>query len=117
MPGHRLDSVTVQRVAGLLAIIDVTAGGTGYATPPDVDIPGGSGATAVAVLNASGEVQRVDITDRGDGSLVAAPAINFSGGGGAGAAATSTISAAALGTPNLDQRYTLETGHITLAIT
>lgn len=115
VPGHSLTTVTVTRKAGLLAGIAVTAGGTGYTSAPDVAVPGGSGATAIAVV-ANGAVVRVDITDRGDGTLTTAPGITFSGGGGTGAAATAAISAAALGTPNLDQRYTLDANDVALSL-
>lgn len=114
VPGHVLGKVVVERKAGLLATISVTAGGSNY-TSADVAIAGSSGATAVAVIS-NGAVVRVDITNRGDGTLTAAPAITFSGGGGTGATATSTISAAALETPDLDQQYTLDTDDITLTL-
>ena len=116
VPGHMLDSVAVTRIPGLLASITPTAGGSGYTSAPVVGIAGGSGATAVAVVE-GGALVRVDITDRGDGTLTGAPAITLTGGGGSNAAATSAISSAALGTPNLDQRYTLATENISLSLT
>lgn len=64
---------------GVLAVA-VTAGGTGYATPPAVTIAAGPGvqATGVAVLE-SGSVVRVILTLRGSG-YVTAPAVTFDSG-------------------------------------
>lgn len=116
VPGHVLGRVVIRRKPGLVTGIAVTDGGRGYTSAPAVAIAGGSGATAVAIVR-NGAVVRVDITDRGDGSLSAAPAISFTGGGGNGAAATGTISTANLGVPNLDQQYTLASEDISLSLT
>lgn len=68
----------------------VTAGGSGYGTPPTVTIsapdqPGGVQATATATVLA-GAVTAVTITNGGSGYSTR-PTISFSGGGGSGASA------------------------------
>ena len=116
VPDHVLGRVVVRRKAGLLASVAVDAGGAGYTSAPDVAVAGTSGAAAVAAVR-NGAVVRVDVTERGDGTLAAAPAIAFSGGGGgAGAAATATISEHALGSPDLDQRFTLDADDVQLSL-
>lgn len=61
--------------------ITVTGGGANYETAPNVEITGGdgSGASATAYLNASGEVDRVEIDNAGSG-YTSAPGVVFSGG-------------------------------------
>src|SRR6202051_3150252 len=87
--------------------INVTAGGTGYATAPAVVFTGGdgTGAAATAVLNA-GVVETINITNPGSGYTIA-PTISFTGGGGTGAAATALIGAQ--NAPKL-QTYQLASG-------
>ncbi len=75
---------------GLISSISVTAGGSGYTTPPDVTISGGggSGATATALLG----LTTASITlDNGGSGYDAAPFVVISGGGGSGATATATL--------------------------
>ncbi|MEQ1859283.1 MAG: autotransporter-associated beta strand repeat-containing protein [Chthoniobacteraceae bacterium] len=66
--------------------VAVTAGGTGYVGTPLVQITGGggTGATAVANINGSGEVTSITITNPGVG-YTSAPTFALLGGGGAGA--------------------------------
>lgn len=73
--------------------IDVTNGGSGYATPPRVIIdaptgPNGIRAEAIATIQ-NGSVVAVDLISTGNQYLVK-PNITFVGGGGVGAAATVT---------------------------
>lgn len=79
--------------AGSLDRVAVTNGGSGYTSAPTVAITGGggSGATAVAVLDGD-KVASVTITNPGSG-YASAPTIAFTGGAGTGAAATSVLSA------------------------
>jgi hypothetical protein len=75
---------------GPLAGVNVTAGGSGYTTPPTVVITGpGTGATATAVLF-SGSVASVTVTNGGTG-YDTTTTISFTGGGGTGATATATV--------------------------
>jgi hypothetical protein len=70
-----------------VASIAVTAGGSGYASPPTVTITGdGSGAEAVATV--MGYVDSVTLTNAGDDFYETAPTVTISGGGGSGATAT-----------------------------
>jgi uncharacterized repeat protein (TIGR01451 family) len=79
--------------AGSVASINVTAGGSGYASTPTVTITGGggSGATATATLT-GGVVTGFTITNPGSGYVVV-PGVAITGGGGAGATATAVLSA------------------------
>ncbi|MHB8576996.1 MAG: calcium-binding protein, partial [Dehalococcoidia bacterium] len=75
--------------------ISVGAGGTGYTSAPTVTIGGvtsggGSGATATAIINKSGAVIAVIVTNPGSG-YTSAPDVAFSGGGGSGATATANL--------------------------
>lgn len=116
VPGHMIDTLTVQRVAGLVHRINVTNGGSGYTSAPTVAFSGGggTGAAAVAVLE-GGAVARIDVTNPGSG-YTSAPTVGLTGGGGTLARAVAVISAAALGTPDLNERYTLATGDISLSL-
>lgn len=71
----------------------VTNPGTGYTTSPTVAITGGggTGATAVAVINGTGNVIDLVITNAGTG-YTSVPTIGFTGGGGSNAAATAVLS-------------------------
>ena len=84
----------VINAAGQLASINVSAGGTGYTTAPNVTIAappaGGTQAKGLAVV-AAGVVTGVTLTNPGSGYL-AAPAVTIIGAG-TGATATSTITA------------------------
>ncbi len=68
--------------------VNLTAGGTGYTTAPNVTLTGGggTGATATATVTA-GVVTGVTITNPGN-NYTSAPTVAFVGGGGTGAAAT-----------------------------
>ena len=112
VPGHAIQTLVVERVPGLLASVAVTSGGSGYTTAPEVIISGNSGAAATAVLDGD-SVQRVEITNRGDGSLTSRPTVTFRP---TGATATASISSTPLGSPRLDQQYTLDSNDITLQI-
>ena len=76
--------------------ITITDSGSGYTSAPTVTITpvsgtGGSGATAVAILNPlDNTIAAVNITNRGSGYTLP-PNITFSGGDGADAAATATL--------------------------
>ena len=73
--------------------IDITNGGSGYTSNPNVAIAaapaGGVDATASATVE-NGKVVRVDVINPGQG-YVTAPAITFSGGGGSGAVAEARV--------------------------
>ncbi len=66
--------------------IPVTGGGSGYVATPLVTISGGggSGATAVANINSSGQITSITITNPGT-NYTSAPTITLTGGGGSGA--------------------------------
>lgn len=82
--------VQVAAVDGGIHVINVTAGGSGYATAPTVTIAGdGTGATANSTITANA-VTSVTITAAGTGYTRAQ--VTFSGGGGSSAAATAVIS-------------------------
>lgn len=79
----------------LTIVPTVTDGGSGYATPPTVTITGSDslshGVTAIAVLNASGAVTDVIVTNTGDGTISGPLAVAITGGGGSGATATAKL--------------------------
>lgn len=77
---------------GAITSIAVTAGGTGYLTPPTITFTDstGTGATATAVLTGT-TVTSVTVTN--GGATYTQPSIVFSGGGGSGATAVATINA------------------------
>lgn len=76
-----------------VASVTVTAGGSGYTSPPTVTFSsapvGGRTATGTAVITGAA-VTAVTITDAGEG-YSSAPTVSFSGGGGTGAAATASL--------------------------
>jgi FtsP/CotA-like multicopper oxidase with cupredoxin domain len=78
--------------ATLLGLV-LTNGGSGYTSAPAVSITGGggSGATGITTLAATGSIKSVTITNSGLGYR-SAPTVSFNGTGGSGAAATATIS-------------------------
>ncbi len=78
--------------AGGLEQVTVTNGGTGYTAAPTVNLTGGggSGATAVAVLDGD-KVSAINITSPGTG-YTSAPTVGFTGGAGSGAAAAAIVS-------------------------
>ena len=83
-----------------LASINLTSGGSGYTTPPSVNIigGGGSGATAVAMIDTTvgsptfGQVTGIQLNSGGV-AFTSAPSVTFTGGGGgSGATATAVLS-------------------------
>jgi hypothetical protein len=78
--------------AGLVTVINMQDSGTGYVTPPTVEIlgGGGTGATAIAQLGGTAVIA-VKITNPGSG-YTSAPIVQFSGGGGFGADAIAVVS-------------------------
>ena len=79
-----------------LSSITVTAGGSGYTTPPTISFAdgGGSGAVAWATI-VGGAVTAVTLVEVGTG-YTSAPTVSFSGGGGSGATATANVNSGAL---------------------
>nr|WP_267285397.1 phage tail tube protein [Pseudomonas oryziphila] len=77
--------------SGSLDQIAVTNGGSGYTSAPTVNLTGGggSGATAVAVLDGD-EVVAINVTSAGAG-YTSAPTVAFTGGAGSGATATASV--------------------------
>ena len=59
--------ITDLTIYGMLKQIQMLSGGSGYTSPPTVNITGGGGvgAAGIALLNENGSVIRVDITDPG----------------------------------------------------
>jgi len=94
-----------------LASIGVT-GGTGYVAPPIVDITGGGGvgATALAVVDASGNLTGITVTNPGVG-YTSAPTVALVGGGGSGA----TIGAVSLAANTTGGLTKTGTGTLTLS--
>jgi hypothetical protein len=78
-------------VAGVLNIITVTNGGTGYTSTPTVTITGGggTGATAIATV-VNGVVTEIAVTNGGAG-YTGTPTVTITGGAGVGAAATPSL--------------------------
>ena len=95
--------ITGDSVTDSIQGIDITedenghAGGTGYTTTPTVTITGGvgTGGAAVAVINDSGVIIGINVTNKGSG-YTSAPSISIAGGGGSGATATATVSTASV---------------------
>jgi len=83
------DGTLFVKSGGLSPNINVTAGGTGYSSPPSVTFSGGagSGAAATAVV-AGGAVVAVNLTNPGTGYLATDTVTISFGGPGTGAAAT-----------------------------
>lgn len=80
-----------QAVPGGVNQITVTAGGSGYTSPPAVSFTGGggSGATAVATVS-GGAVTSISITNSGT-NFNSSPAVVLTGGAGSGAAAGAAV--------------------------
>jgi predicted secreted hydrolase len=73
--------------ANYLSAIEVTNPGSGYASPPVIEIIGGGGSQAIAYATVeAGMVVNVQVMNPGRG-YTSAPTISISGGGGTGAAA------------------------------
>lgn len=86
---------TTRTLYGEVVAINVTNGGSGYATPPTVNIvgSGGYGATATAVLGTglnSGKVVAVNVTNRGTGYQLP-PIVSFESETGSNAAALAVV--------------------------
>jgi FtsP/CotA-like multicopper oxidase with cupredoxin domain len=76
---------------GQVTSIQITSGGSGYASAPFVTLTGGGGTGAAAtayILN--GAVNEIQVTNPGAG-YTSAPTVTFTGGGGSGATATATV--------------------------
>jgi hypothetical protein len=75
-----------------LASVSITAGGSGYTSPPTVAFTGGGGGTGAAgtAIISGGKVVGVNITNPGSGYTLA-PTVAFTGGTGTGAAATTSL--------------------------
>jgi FtsP/CotA-like multicopper oxidase with cupredoxin domain len=89
---HVADSSLTFTPAGAIEVnsVNVTAGGSGYASPTvAIAGGGGSGATAAATVTA-GAVTAITITNPGTG-YTSVPSVTISGGGGSGATATATL--------------------------
>lgn len=81
-------SALVSNITGALERISVTAGGTGYTTPPTVEITGGGGSGAAATATvANGVVTGVTLTSAGTG-YTSAPGVTLHAGNGATANTT-----------------------------
>jgi hypothetical protein len=86
---------TTRSKYGSVVTVQVTDGGTGYTSPPNVNFISGSGfgATATAVMGTGSDADKVvsiTVTNGGQGYQVA-PTIEFTGGNGSGASALATI--------------------------
>ncbi len=76
---------------GSILSVNVTAGGTGYTTPPSVSFTGGVGTGAAGTATVvNGIVTAVTVTSGGS-AYTSAPVVSFAGGGGTGATATSVL--------------------------
>ena len=86
-----------------LSTIEVTNGGSGYATSPAVEITGGGGALALAfaVLDAKGSVAAIVLASPGIG-FTSTPTVTLVGGGGSGAMARAVRSYVAMKAPQAD---------------
>lgn len=80
---------------GCVTGIQVTAGGSGYASAPTVTINSGSGAVAGTVTVTNGAVASIAVSAGGT-LYTTAPDVVISGGGGFGATAYATLSAGAV---------------------
>lgn len=102
---------TQDRITGIV----VTAGGSGYTSPPAVEISGGggTGATAVASINANGQVSAITLTDPGSG-YTSAPTVTLTGGDGSGAIGTASFAAATAAVPAVYQTMKLEVPILTM---
>lgn len=99
-----LKTQSMTDVADGVAYVTLTNGGSGYTSQPTVGFTGGggSGATATALISATGEVTGIRMGAFGSG-YTSAPTVTFTGGGGSGATATAVVG---LGTPD-KKRITL----------
>ena len=92
-PVSGLPRVGINRTGQRVNNIEITAGGQGYTTTPNVEIEappsGGRQAQATAFIFA-GEVTSIAVNDAGDG-YTSAPLVTITGGNGAGASATAVL--------------------------
>jgi len=91
--GGSSNSAIIQTTLGTRAIetIVLTAGGTGYTSPPTVNITGGGGTGATATASLTGtSVSSITLNTAGSG-YTTTPVITFTGGGGTGAAAYASV--------------------------
>ncbi len=70
--------------------VNVTAGGSGYTTPPTVVFTGGGGTGAAASATITGGVVTSVTVTAGGSGYATLPAVSFTGGGGTGALATAS---------------------------
>lgn len=79
---------------GTVYLVDVTAGGSGY-IQGETDVTftgvGGSGATALAIIDANGAVSQVIVLTEGSGYPPAATSVAIVSSGGTGSGATATV--------------------------
>jgi len=101
--------------AAAITGVTVTAGGSGYTSPPTPTFTGGggTGAAGTAQIDANGALTSVTLTNPGSG-YASAPTVGFTGGGGAGAAATATFSPATPAVPAQFVTMTLDVPILTM---
>jgi hypothetical protein len=111
-------SSTAPTIAGAIATIPVTNGGSGYTSSPTFvvsapDVPGGN--TAVVTANfAAGVITSITVSSGGTG-YINPPTVTFSGGGGTGLVlGTPTMQTASNGTATLKYAGTPATGTVIL---
>jgi uncharacterized repeat protein (TIGR01451 family)/fimbrial isopeptide formation D2 family protein len=99
---------------GSVAVINITNGGSGYASAPLVTISGGGGsnATATAVIS-GGSVVRVYITNVGSG-YTSAPTVTFAAGAGTTATATSQLAGTLTSASAAGQTLTFNVGGLAI---
>lgn len=86
----------------LVGGFSLTNGGSGYTKAPTVKIEGdGSGASAVAILDADGGVTQVILLKPGTG-YTTTPTVSFVGGGGSGATAVAVRNSVSMRAPQAD---------------
>jgi hypothetical protein len=89
-------------VSGSVSGATITAGGAGYAFPPNVTVISSSGSNAQVTTTISGSVTSVYVVPNQQGSgYTSAPTVTFTNGGGSGAAATAIIGTTATATATI----------------
>ncbi len=86
--GRSLDVPLTPAIGAGVAVIPLTAGGSGYIAPPYVSITGGGGSNATAFAHidrATGALTAIEVTSPGQG-YTSSPTVTLIGGGGTGAA-------------------------------
>ncbi|MBI5486997.1 MAG: fibronectin type III domain-containing protein [Deltaproteobacteria bacterium] len=71
--------------------VNLTAGGSGYTSPPTVGFTGGGGTGAAATATITGPVTALTLTNGGRGYRAATTSVTLTGGGGTGATATVAV--------------------------